>query len=59
MGEIVQWEGGEALEQVAQRGCRCPNPEGTQGHVGWGPALVPDLVVDKPTCKGRLELDDL
>uniref|UniRef100_A0A8C0AM81 Complex I assembly factor ACAD9, mitochondrial n=1 Tax=Buteo japonicus TaxID=224669 RepID=A0A8C0AM81_9AVES len=29
-------EGGEALGQVAQRGCGCPIPGRVQGQVGWG-----------------------
>jgi len=29
-------EGGEALEQVAQRSCGCPLPGSVQGQVGWG-----------------------
>ncbi|GAB0183236.1 mitochondrial enolase superfamily member 1 [Grus japonensis] len=29
-------EGGETLEQVAQRGCGCPLPGNVQGQVGWG-----------------------
>jgi len=29
-------EGGEMLEQVAQRGGRCPFPGNIQGQVGWG-----------------------
>ena len=34
---------GEALGQVAQRGCGCPIPGSVQGQVGWGfeqPGLV-------------------
>ena len=36
-------EGGEALEQVAQRSCGCPFPASVQGQEGWGfqqPGLV-------------------
>ena len=36
-------EGGEALEQVAQRSCGCPLPSSAEGQVGWGfeqPGLV-------------------
>ena len=36
-------EGGEALEQVAQRSCGCPLPGSVQGQVGCGseqPGLV-------------------
>ncbi|KAK4822442.1 hypothetical protein QYF61_015189 [Mycteria americana] len=39
-------EGGETLEQVAQRGCRGPMPGNIQGQVGRGseqPALVEDV----------------
>ena len=35
--------GSEALEQVAQRSCRCSTSEGVQGQVGWGFGQ-PDLV---------------
>jgi len=28
-------EGGETLEQVSQRSCRCPLPGSVQGQVGW------------------------
>jgi len=41
--EILYNEGGEALEQVAQRSCGCPLPGSVQGQVGWGfeqPGLV-------------------
>ncbi|GAB0188666.1 hypothetical protein GRJ2_001331900 [Grus japonensis] len=34
--EILYCEGGEALEQVAQRSCGCPMPGNVQGQVGWG-----------------------
>jgi len=30
-------EGGEVLEQAAQRDCGCPTPGNVQGQVGWGP----------------------
>ena len=40
-------EGGEALEQVAQRGCGCPLPGSVQGQVGWG-FEQPDLVEGIP-----------
>ena len=43
MLEILYCEGGEALEQVAQRGCGGPLPGSVQGQVGWGfgqPGLV-------------------
>ena len=29
-------EGGETLEQVAQRSCGCPISGSVQGQVGWG-----------------------
>ncbi|KAK4831509.1 hypothetical protein QYF61_018093, partial [Mycteria americana] len=38
--------GGETLEQVAQRSCRCPVIGSVQGQAGWGfeqPALVEDV----------------
>ena len=51
-------EGGETLEQVAQRGGRCPIPGKIQGQVGWG-SEQPDLVEDVPAhCRG-VRLDDL
>jgi len=34
--EVFHPEGGEALEQVAQRGCGCPIPRGIQGQAGCG-----------------------
>ena len=34
--EVLHCEGGEALAQVAQRGCGCPIPGSVQGQVGWG-----------------------
>ena len=33
--KILYCEGGEALEQVAQRSCACPIPGSVQGGVGW------------------------
>ena len=36
-------EGGEVLEQAAQRGCGCPIPGGVQCQVGLGPGQ-PGLV---------------
>jgi len=41
--EILHHEGGETLEQVAQRSCGCPLPGSVQGQVGWSseqPGLV-------------------
>ena len=32
--KILPCEGGEALEQIAQRSCRCPIPEGLFGALG-------------------------
>ncbi|KAK4830544.1 hypothetical protein QYF61_011682 [Mycteria americana] len=50
--EIFYDEGGEALEQVSQRGCRCLIPGSIEGHVGWG-SEQPDLVEDVPAhCRG-------
>ena len=40
-------EGGDALEQVAQRGCGCPIPGGIQGQAGCG-SEQPGLVVGDP-----------
>ena len=40
-------EGGDALEQVVQRSCRCPIPEGVQSYIGWGPGQ-PNLVAKLP-----------
>ena len=40
---VLHCEGGEALAQVAQRGCGCPIPGSVQGQAGWGfeqPGLV-------------------
>ena len=40
---VLCCEGGEAQEQVAQRGCGWPIPGSVQGQVGWGfeqPGLV-------------------
>ena len=45
--EVLHCEGGEALEQVAQRSCGCPLPGSVQGQVGWG-FEQPDLVADVP-----------
>ena len=33
---------------TAQRSSGYPVPGGVQGQVGWGPDLVPDLVVGNP-----------
>ena len=51
-------EGGETLEQVAQRGGRCPMPGNIQGQVGRGSKQT-DLVEDVPAhCRG-VGLDDV
>jgi len=42
------------LDQVAQRGGRCPIPGNIQGRVGWGPEES-DLVEDVPLIAGALE----
>ena len=34
--EVLHCEGGETLEQVAQRRDGCPIPGSVQGQVGWG-----------------------
>ena len=45
-------EGGKTLEQVAQRGGRCPMAGNVQGQVGQG-SEQPDLVEDVPAhCRG-------
>jgi len=56
--EILFCEGGEALEQIAQRSCCCPLPGSVQGQVGRGFAQ-PDLVEGVPAHGRELELDDL
>ncbi|GAB0193696.1 hypothetical protein GRJ2_001834900 [Grus japonensis] len=56
--DILYDEGGEALEQVAQRGCGCPIPGSVQGQVGWGFGQ-PGLVAGVPAHGRGLELDDL
>jgi len=51
-------EGGETLEQVAQRGSGGPINGNNQGQIGWG-SEQPGLVEDVPShCRG-LGLDDL
>jgi len=51
-------EGGETLEQIPQRGGRCPIPRNIQGQIGWG-SEQPCLVEDVPAhCRG-VGLDDL
>jgi len=39
LGGIFYSEGGETLEQLAQRSCGCSIPGGIQGLVGWQPCL--------------------
>ena len=56
--EILYCEGGEALEQVAQRGCECPLPGKIQGQAGWG-FEQPGLEGGVPAYSRRLKLDDL
>ena len=51
-------EGGETLEQVAQRGGRCPIPGTIQGQVGRG-SEQPDLVEDVPAHGRGVGLDAL
>lgn len=41
----------EALEQVAQKGNRCPNSGGARGQGGWDP-VQSDVVVGNP-ARGR------
>jgi len=50
--EIFYEEGGEKLEQIAQRSCGCPVPVSIQGEVEWG-FEQPDLVKDVSAC-GRV-----
>ena len=56
--QILYCEGGETLEQVAQRGCGCPLPGSIQGQAGWG-FEQPGLVGGVPAYSRGLELDDL
>ena len=44
---FLHYEGGEALEQIARRGCGCPLPGSVQGQAGWG-FEQPDLVEGVP-----------
>jgi len=50
-GKNIQYDGGEALELVAQRSCGCPIPRIIQGQVGQ-----PDLVDDVPVHIGGWNL---
>jgi len=45
--QILHHEGGEALEQIAQRSCGCLLPGSVQGQAGWT-SEQPDLVEDVP-----------
>jgi len=56
--KILYPEGGEALEQVAQRSCGCLIPKGIQGQVGWG-HVQHDTVSGSPVHSRGLELGDL
>ena len=60
-GEVLYYEGGELLEQAAQRCCGCPIPGGVQGQVGWGPGqpgLVLNVEVGGPAVARGLEIHD-
>ena len=48
---MLDSEGGETLEQVAQRNCGCPLPGSVQGQVGWG-SEQPGLVEGVPAHGG-------
>ena len=56
--EIFDSEGGETLEQVAQRGGRSPIPGKIQSQVGWG-SEQPDPVEDVSAYCRVVGLDDL
>ena len=47
-------KGSEALEQVAQRGGRCPVSGDILGQAGWG-SEQPDLAVGIPVHCGELD----
>uniref|UniRef100_A0A8C3PL16 Clusterin N-terminal domain-containing protein n=1 Tax=Calidris pygmaea TaxID=425635 RepID=A0A8C3PL16_9CHAR len=49
--ELVWWEGGESLAQVAPRSCGCPIPGGVEGQVGGG--LEQPGVVGGVPAQGR------
>ena len=57
-GEIFYDEGGDALEQVAQRSCGCPIIGSVQSLVGQR-FEQPDLVQDVPAQGREVGLDDL
>ena len=52
------YEGGETLEQVAQRSCRCLIIGSIRNQVGWG-FEQPDLVQDVPARGRGVGPDDL
>jgi len=56
--KIPYGEGGETLEQVAQKSCECPLPEDVQGQDGWC-VVQPRLEGGVPAHSRGLELDDL
>ena len=45
--EILHFESGKTLRQVAQKSCGCPILRGVQGQVRWG-SEQPGLVEDVP-----------
>jgi len=49
--DILYYEGGEALEQVAWRNCGCPLPGSVQGQVGRG--LEETGLVEGVPARGR------
>ena len=51
---LFHTEGGDALEQVAQGGCRCPIPAGIQGQAGCGSGQ-PGLAVGDPAHSRGVE----
>jgi len=51
-------EGGETLENVAQKGYVCPACEGIHGQVEWDPGQS-QLVSDDPAHGMGFELDNL
>jgi len=56
--EIPHHEGGETLEQAAQRSCGCPLPGRVQGQLGWS-SEHPGLVEDVPADGRGVEPDEL
>ena len=56
--EILYCKGGETLEQVAWRGCRCPLLGGIQGQAGWD-FEQPGLEGAVPAYSRGLDLHDL